>query len=57
MNRKYKCPSREPVDGDPDSQESRIVRVRSSSLSEISEDSVRRKVRSSVGERRFNSDL
>lgn len=41
--------SHEPIDGDPDSQESKIFRVRSSSLSEISGDWVRRRVKPSFG--------
>jgi len=36
------------VVGDPDSQESKIVRVRSSLSSEMSEDCMRRRVKSSI---------
>ena len=48
---------REFVDGDPDSQESKIVRVRSSMLSEIPGDSIRRRIRLGIGRQGLISDL
>jgi hypothetical protein len=41
---------REFVDGDPDSQESKIVKVRSSLLSDISEDRMRLRVNPRIEE-------
>ena len=48
---------RELVDGDPDSQGSKIVNVRSPLLSEISENYVKRRVEPSIEEQGLISDL
>lgn len=48
---------REHADGDPDSQESKIVRVLSSLLSEISEDSTRQRAEPDTEGPRLISNL